>query len=227
VTAQPPGWPPEIPEPAPWREPSQPPVPHRPSVYPPVPVVYENESHPIAEDLRDRLLERRIVLVNGVLDDGSATDIAARLMYLDGTGDEPIDLRYSCRGSALDAAITLADVVELLGVELLATALGTLVGPALLPFAVATRRIAHRHATFRFLEPELEVRGRASDVVAEADRHAQRVAELHRRLGDATGRARDAIDAEFAARRLLSVEEARAFGLVDEVASPRRPRRVP
>jgi ATP-dependent Clp protease protease subunit len=173
----------------------------------------------MADDLRDRLLERRIVLVNGVLDDASATDTAARLMYLDGTGDEPIDLRYSCRDGALDAAFTLADVVELLGVELRATALGTIAGPALLPFVVATRRIAHPHASFRFLEPQLEVRGRATDVLAEADRHAQRVADLHRRLGEATGRARESIDAEFAAQRLLSADAARAFGLVDEVAN--------
>jgi ATP-dependent Clp protease protease subunit len=173
----------------------------------------------MADDLRDRLLERRIVLVNGVLDDASATDTAARLMYLDGTGDEPIDLRYSCRDSALDAAFTLADVVELLGVELRATALGTIAGPALLPFAVATQRIAHPHASFRFLEPQLEVRGRATDVVAEADHHAQRVADLHRRLGEATGRARESIDAEFVAQRLLSADAARAFGLVDEVAN--------
>ena len=123
------GWPPEIlpPEPVP---------PGRPSVYPPIPVVYTNEPPSLGEDLRDRLLERRVVLASGRLDDASATEVAARLMYLDGIGDDPIELRYSCPDGELGAAIALADTVELLGVELRATAAGAVGGPALLPFVV-------------------------------------------------------------------------------------------
>ena len=151
-------------------------------MYPPIPVVYTSEPPAFGEDLRDRLLERRIVLASGRLDDVAATELAARLMYLDGVGDDPIELRYSCSEGELSAAIALADTVELLGVELRATAAGAVGGPAVLPFAVATRRLAHPHATFRLVEPEVEIRGRASDIAAEAERHAALVASFHRRL---------------------------------------------
>ena len=160
-------------------DPGQPP---RPTVYPPIPVVYTSEPPALGEDLRDRLLERRIVLASGRLDDVAATELAARLMYLDGVGDDPIELRYSCSEGELSAAIALADTVELLGVELRATAAGAVGGPAVLPFAVATRRLAHPHATFRLVEPEVEIRGHASDIAAEAERHAALVASFHRRL---------------------------------------------
>ena len=203
------GWPPD-------------PAPPRPTVYPPIPVVYTNEPPPLGEDLRDRLLERRIVLASGRLDDAMATELAARLMYLDGVGDDPIELRYSCSDGDLGAAIALADTVELLGVELRATAAGAVGGPALVPFAVASRRLAHPHATFRLVEPEVEIRGRATDIAAEAERHAALVTSFHRRLAHATGRPVELVEADFASHRVLSAEEALTYRLVDEICAPRR-----
>ena len=203
------GWPPD-------------PAPPRPTVYPPIPVVYTNEPPSLGEDLRDRLLERRIVLATGRLDDAMATELAARLMYLDGIGDDPVELRYSCSDGDLGAAIAVADTVELLGVELRATAAGAVGGPALLPFAVATRRLAHPHATFRLVEPEVEIRGRATDIAAEAERHAALVTSFHRRLAHATGRPVELIEADFASHRVLSAEEALSYRLIDEICAPRR-----
>ena len=203
------GWPPD-------------PAPPRPTVYPPIPVVYTNEPPSLGEDLRDRLLERRIVLASGRLDDAMATELAARLMYLDGIGDDPIELRYSCSDGDLGAAIAVADTVELLGVELRATAAGTVGGPALLPFAVATRRLAHPHATFRLVEPEVEIKGRATDIAAEAERHAALVTSFHRRLAHATGRPVELIEADFASHRVLSADEALSYRLIDEICAPRR-----
>jgi len=203
------GWPPD-------------PAPPRPTVYPPIPVVYTNEPPSLGEDLRDRLLERRIVLASGRLDDAMATELAARLMYLDGIGDDPVELRYSCSDGDLGAAIAVADTVELLGVELRATAAGAVGGPALLPFAVATRRLAHPHATFRLVEPEVEIRGRASDIAAEAERHAALVTSFHRRLAHATGRPVELIEADFASHRVLSADEALSYRLIDEICAPRR-----
>lgn len=216
----PPHWPPEIPSPRRPFEPS--PGPPHPTTYPPVPTVYEIEPSRLAKDLLDRLLERRILLAAGVLDEATANELAARLMFLDGSGDERIELRYSCHDGELGAAIALADTVELLGVELRATATGAVGGPAVLPFAVANRRIAHPYATFVLRGPEREVRGRVTDVLAEAAHHARLVDDMHRRLGEATGRPTASIEADFAARRLLTAQQAHDYGLVDEVAVPRR-----
>ncbi len=162
----------------------------------------------MARTLEHRLLERRIVLVNGVLDEATAGELAARLMFLDGTGDDAIELRYSCRDGELGAAIALADTVELLAVELRATAAGAIGGPAILPFAVATRRIAHPYATFQLRGPEREMRGRVTDLLAEATRQARLVDDMYRRLAEATGRSNESIGADFAARRLLTAHDA-------------------
>ena len=122
----------------------------------------------------------------------------------------------------MGAAIALADTVELLGVEVRATAAGTVCGPALLPFAVATRRLAHPHAAFRLVEPEVEIRGRASDIVAEAERHAALITSFIGGSRRGNGRPVETIEADFAAHRVLSADEALRYRLVDEIRVPRR-----
>ena len=207
------GWPPE------WVPPSvpDPPTPPPRPPYPPVPVVYE--AAPSSDHLFERLLERRIVLVSGRLDQAVVTDATARLMLLDGVGDEPIELVLTCPEGELGAAMSLADTVELVGVEVRALCAGSIGGPAVLPFAVATRRLAQPHATFRLTEPRFEVDGRASEIADETARHAELVADFQARVAEATGQPVMAIAADFRRGKLLTAGEARSYGLVDEIAS--------
>ena len=230
TSAQRPPWPPEVPPPGTpttpeWRPPGTMP-PGRPPPTPgpaqpptpptqPIPLVYD-DRHP-QEDLADRLLERRTVLVSGLLDLPASTAAAARLMLLDGTGDEPIELMLTCPDGDLVAAMALADTVELVGVELRTVCAGLVGGPAVLPFAMGTRRLVQPHASLRLSEPELEVSGRGSEVVDAAARHADLVADLHRRLARATGQREDTIATDARRRLLLTAPEAVAYGLADEI----------
>jgi ATP-dependent Clp protease protease subunit len=184
-------------------------------VYPPVPVVYEEPA--FRDDLADRLLEQRIVMVSGALDLARATDAAARLMLLDGSGDEPIQLVMSCPDGDLVAATALADTVDLVGVELRTVCSGSIAGPAVLPFALGSRRLAQPHATFRLVEPALELQGRASDLAEASVRHTSLLAELHGRVAAATGNTVAAVAEDFRRGRLLTAEQAQAYGLVDDI----------
>jgi ATP-dependent Clp protease protease subunit len=185
------------------------------------------EEIPSAGDLSDRLLERRTLLVSGNLDSRSSSDAVARLMLLDGLGDDPITVVLSCPDGEYISANALADTVELDGVEVRMLAAGAVGGVALLPFAVGHHRVSQPHATFRLVEPTLELQGRAIDVARETARHGALVAELHQRLGVATGQPPETIAADLRQRRLLTAEQARTYGLVDEIASRRRLRQVP
>ena len=206
----PPGTPPEIPPP--WTPPDTPvPTP----VHPPVPVVFDAPAP--RDDLSDRLLEQRIVMVSGPLDLTCANEAAARLMLLDGCGDDPIQLVLSCPDGDLIAATALADTVELVGVELRTVASGVVGGPVVLPFALGTRRLAQPHATFRFVEPALDVQGRADDLALATARHRDLFAELHHRVAVAAGQPVEKIAADFRGGRILSANEATAYGLVDEI----------
>src|SRR2546423_166684 len=62
--------------------------------------------------LQEQLFERRMVLVSGRLDDALAGQVAAQLMALDASGDEPIDLFLDSGDGTLEAAFVLIDVIE-------------------------------------------------------------------------------------------------------------------
>ena len=66
--------------------------------------------------LEERLFERRIVLCRGVLDEPLAGRVAAELMTLDALGDGAVELRLDSERASLEAAWTLIDVIDLLGV---------------------------------------------------------------------------------------------------------------
>ncbi len=184
------------------------------------------DDGPRTDDLADRLLERRIVLVTGHLDLGRATDASARLMLLDGSGDEPIELVLSCPDGDLVAATALADTVELVGVELRTVCTGSIGGPAVLPFALGTRRMAQPHATFRLIEPGLEAHGRADEIARETARQTDLVAEVHRRLAAATGQPIETVTEDLRRGRFLTADEAKTYGLVDEIIRRRRLRTI-
>ena len=172
------------------------------------------------QTIRDRLFEQRVVFMWGALDDGLASQLAAELMTLDATGDDPVQLHIDSPGGTLEAALCLIDVIDLLGVELTATCVGQAAGPAIGPLAVAHRRRATPHARFRLSEPVMEMTGSARDLDAWAANHRIQLRRFCERLAESLGTAPETIEHDLAAGRFLDVEEALRYGLIDEICGP-------
>ena len=79
------------------------------------------------------------------------------------------------------------------------------------------------HARFRLSDPELEISGRASELQALLDHHAQRLDRLHERVATSTGRPAQEVTADFREGRSLDATEAARYRLVDEVAGVNLP----
>jgi ATP-dependent Clp protease protease subunit len=165
--------------------------------------------------LAERLLDQRVVTLSGELDTGAVNRAVAELALLDATGDDPVRLRLSGVGADLEGALTLVDALDLVGVPVHATSLGTLSGPAVAVLAVADRRVAGAHAMVRLCEPRAPRGVPGHEVEAWAAEHARQLRRLQERLAGACGRSVDEVAADMRAGRLLDAEEARAYGLVD------------
>jgi ATP-dependent Clp protease, protease subunit len=172
-------------------------------------------------DARAMLLERRIVLVSGDLDDALAGRAAAEVMMLDARGDDPIELRLDSGGGSIDAAFTLIDTIDLCGVEVHITVAGRIEGPALGVLAVGHLRRATEHARLRLKDASIELSGSATALAELARAELERQARFHERLATAAGRSLEEVAADCAAGRYLSADEAVTYGLVDEIV--RRP----
>ena len=101
----------------------------------------------------ERLLDQRVIALAGELDDEAVNRTVAALALLDSDGDEPIQLRLSGVSAVMTSVLPIVDALDLTGVPIHATALGTLTGPAIALLAVAGRRTAGPHALFQLREP--------------------------------------------------------------------------
>jgi ATP-dependent Clp protease protease subunit len=177
---------------------------------------------PLSEALSRRLFEQRVVLLHGPLDDLSVTRVSAELMTLDADGDDPVTLRVDSGEGGLAPALTLMDVVELMGVPVRALCLGQVGEGAVGVVAVCARRAALPNTRFALREPEtgapspVHVRNvaRWAELRAdERDRFSARVAAAARR------RVEEVRD-DLVRGLYLGAGDAAGYGLIDEVVRP-------
>src|SRR6185312_9289202 len=96
-----------------------------------------------------------------------------------------------------------------------ATALGLLTGPAVAVLAVAEHRTAGPHATFHLCEPRAPRGISGREVEALAAERARQLRRFAERLAEACRRTADEIAADMRTGKVLTAEDARAYGLVD------------
>lgn len=173
-----------------------------------------------ADLLRSRMLERRVVLVSGQLDQSTAARLSMELMTLDASGDEAIHLQLGSPGGSLEAALSLMDVVELVGVPVRATCTGLVGGPAVGLLAVCSHRMASPHCRIHLAEPAGTFAGSARELERWAQGRQDRWQLFCRRLAAAVGRPEARVTEDLATGRYLGADEALGYGLIDEVCRP-------
>lgn len=167
----------------------------------------------------ERLLDRRIVMASGQLDGETATRLCAQLLTLDAEGDEPIRLELQNLDADLSAALTVMGVLDVLRVPVHAQAGGRISGPALGVLASATRRLAYPNAVFALAEPKVSFDGRVTELAAREEQVRVMLDELYIRLAEVTGREVDDIRADARRERLLTVDDAISYGLIQDRAA--------
>jgi ATP-dependent Clp protease, protease subunit len=173
--------------------------------------------------LAERLLERRIVLASGILDEDAATRLSAQLLTLDAEGDEPIRLEMQNLRAELASAITLMGVLDVMRVEVHAYASGEIAGPALGVLVSCPRRLGYPNASFTLTEPRVDVGGTftASALSAREQQLRRMLDTLIYRLAEVTGREADDIREDAKRGRSLTAAEAIGYGLLTDRAAPR------
>jgi ATP-dependent Clp protease, protease subunit len=175
------------------------------------------------EKLYERLLERRIVLASGVLDDAAVTRLSAQLLTLDAEGDGPIRLELQNVQAELSPALTLMGVLDVVRAEVQAFAGGQTQGPALGVLASCPRRLGYPNASFTLSEPRLRFGGTVTAVTEHEQQARRMVDSLFYRIAEATGRDAEDIREDARRGRILTVAEAIGYGLIHERAAGRTP----
>ncbi|MFE7415873.1 ATP-dependent Clp protease proteolytic subunit [Rhodococcus sp. NPDC057529] len=171
--------------------------------------------------LAERLFDKRIVSLTGRLDAEAENRAAASLALLDASGDDEVQLWLHGVDADVDAAATLLDTLDLMGVELHVHCRGDVRGMAIALLAPANRRTAAAHTSFHLREPRTSCTGPASDVAIAAQQHEQQLRRLQQRIADSCRRPVDTVIADMRDHRILTADEARDYGLIDTITGAR------
>ncbi len=171
----------------------------------------------LTDDVRSALLARRVVMVSGDLDLAQASEVSATLMTLDALGDEHVELRISSSTGSFESGLVLLDVIEVLGVPVHTVGLGVIGGGLVAVLAAGARRALSRHARLHLREPDIAVEGRAADIERALAEEAARRDVVFGHLARCTGRPVGEVEAEWAAGRFLSAEDAVTLGYAEHL----------
>jgi ATP-dependent Clp protease, protease subunit len=173
--------------------------------------------------LYERLLEKRIVLASGILDDQVAARLSAQLLTLDAEGDQPIRLELQNLRAELAGALTVMGILDVMRVQVHACVSGEISGPALGVLVSCAQRTGYPNATFTLAEPRLEFGGTVTAVTARQQQVTRMLDTLYFRLAEVTGRETDEIREDARRRRSLTTAEAIGYGLIQAQEAASRP----
>ncbi|MCS6799534.1 MAG: ATP-dependent Clp protease proteolytic subunit [Myxococcota bacterium] len=191
-----------------------------------VPVVVETTHRgERAWDIFSRLLKDRIVFLGQPIDDFWANAVIAQMLVLEGEDpDKEITLYINSPGGLITAGLAIYDTMQYVRCPVSTVVIGQAASMAALLLAAGTRglRRALPHARVMIHQPLAGFRGQATDI----EIHAREILKLRERLDELlarhTGRDREQVRRDTERDRFLSSQEARAYGIVDEVIAPRK-----
>ncbi|MFJ8659464.1 ATP-dependent Clp protease proteolytic subunit [Streptomyces sp. NPDC093795] len=178
-------------------------------------------------DPYSRLLASRIVFLGTPIDETSANDVIAQLLYLDHAAPgQDISLYINSPGGSTTATTAVYDTMRSLHCDVETTCLGQAASTAALLLAAGTagKRLMLPGARVTLRQPALDepMQGQPSDL----DLHARELLRLRALVAGAfaehTGQPRERIDADLDRLTVLDAPAAVAYGLVDHVITSRR-----
>jgi ATP-dependent Clp protease protease subunit len=172
--------------------------------------------------LEERLFDRRMVLLHGPLTGAAASQAAAALLALDTLSPEPVQLHMAVPSGDLAAAFAVVDAIDAMRAPLHVVVTSEVGGAAVAVLAAADRRLAYRHARIRLAEPRAAtIAGTADEVAAAAGQYLRELEELAVRLAEVSGQPRSRVEDDLSAGRILTAEQAREYGLIDDIVGPK------
>src|ERR1051326_7801552 len=190
-----------------------------------VPMVVEQTARgERAYDIYSRLLKERIIFVTGPIEDNVASLITAQLLFLEAENPKKeIAMYINSPGGLVTSGLAIYDTMQYIRPSVQTLCVGQAASAASLLLCAGAKGQRYSLPNSRILvhQPSASYRGQASEIA----RHAQEIVKLKRRLNEIyakhTGQPIEAVEKALDRDTYMTAEEARTFGLLDEVYSKR------
>src|SRR5512135_1449553 len=190
-----------------------------------VPMVVETTNRgERAYDIYSRLLKERIVFLTGPVNDGVASLICAQLLFLESENpNKDIAFYINSPGGVVTAGLAIYDTMQYIKPDVSTVCIGQAasMGSLLLAAGKAGKRYALPNSRIMVHQPSGGAQGQATDIEIQA----REILKMRQRLNEIyvkhTGQTLDVIEQVVERDKFMSADEAKTFGIVDEVVESR------
>lgn len=190
-----------------------------------VPMVVEQTNRgERAYDIYSRLLKERIIFLTGQVHDGVASLICAQLLFLESENPtKDIAIYINSPGGVVTSGLAMYDTMQYIRPDVSTLCIGQAasMGSLLLAAGAKGKRFCLPHSRVMVHQPSGGAQGQATDIEIQAREILSIRARLNRIYADHTGQPIEEIEKTLERDRFMSAEEAKNFGLIDEVVSRR------
>jgi ATP-dependent Clp protease protease subunit len=173
-----------------------------------------------AFDIFSRLLKERLIFIGEPIEDHMANLIVAQLLFLDSDApDRDINLYINCPGGSVTAGLAIYDTMHMIRADVSTVCVGMAgsMATVLLAGGAKGKRFSLPHSTIHFHPAAQGIQGYAPDVEIFA-RELLRKQQLGRELlAKDSGQPLERIARDFDRDLFMTAEEARAYGIIDEI----------
>jgi len=190
-----------------------------------VPMVIEQSGRgERAYDIYSRLLRERIVFLVGPVNDQSANLVVAQLLFLESENpDKDISFYINSPGGSVSAGMSIYDTMNFIkpNVSTLCIGLAASMGAFLLAAGEKGKRFSLPNSKIMIHQPLGGAQGQATDIEIHAREILKTREQLNRILAERTGQPLEKIQADTERDYFMSADEAKNYGLVDQVVANR------
>ena len=176
-------------------------------------------------DIYSRLLEDRIIFLTGEIDDNTANIVIAQLIYLEGKNpDKDIFFYINSPGGSVSAGMAIYDTMKYIkcDVSTICIGLAASMGAFLLSSGTKGKRLALPNSEIMIHQPLGGAQGQASDIEIQA-KHIKNIKnKLNKILSENSGKTIKEIEKDTDRDNFMSAEEAKEYGLIDEIFVTRK-----
>lgn len=190
-----------------------------------VPIVIEQSGRgERAYDIYSRLLRERIIFLVGPVNDGTANLVVAQMLFLESENpDKDIFLYINSPGGSVSAGLSIFDTMQFIkpDVSTLCMGMAASMGSFLLMAGTKGKRSALPNSRVMLHQPSGGAQGQATDIEIQAREIIKTREQLNRIYAERTGQSIERIALDMERDKWLSPDEARDYGLIDQVLDKR------
>lgn len=191
-----------------------------------VPMVVEQTSRgERSYDIYSRLLKERVIFCVGQVEDHMANLIVAQLLFLESENpDKDIHLYINSPGGVVTAGMAIYDTMQFIKPDVSTLCIGQAasMGAVLLSGGAKDKRYSLQHSRVMIHQPLGGFQGQATDIEIHAQEILKTRQELNNVLAKHTGQPIETIEKDTDRDNFMTAEEAKEYGLIDEVLASRK-----